>query len=123
MENEFEALPPLVRGKELHVAYNNKEGTPFSLLIEELNVPESKITVLIGPNGSGKTTLLKALNALQDLSGGSIRYRGEPVTGKGLQQLRRESVLVHQKPYIFRDTAYGNVAYSLKLKKPKKAGG
>ena len=34
---------------------------------------------LIGPNGAGKTTLFKAIAGEEPLSGGTIRFQGEPI--------------------------------------------
>lgn len=41
-----------------------------------LEVPQGKITAVIGPNGSGKTTLLRAILGLVPLKGGEIRIFG-----------------------------------------------
>ncbi|MDT0682209.1 ABC transporter ATP-binding protein [Roseicyclus sp. F158] len=46
----------------------------------DLDVAEGEIVSVIGANGAGKTTLLRCLSGVQPLSGGSIRFRGEPLT-------------------------------------------
>ncbi|WP_116086865.1 ABC transporter ATP-binding protein [Tropicimonas sp. IMCC34011] len=46
----------------------------------DLEVAEGEIVSVIGANGAGKTTLLRCLSGVQPISGGSIRFRGEPLT-------------------------------------------
>ncbi|NBK26309.1 MAG: ATP-binding cassette domain-containing protein, partial [Spirochaetia bacterium] len=40
-----------------------------------LDIPEGRITSLVGPSGSGKSTLLRMLNRLTDADEGTILYR------------------------------------------------
>jgi branched-chain amino acid transport system ATP-binding protein len=57
-----------------------------------LAVDEGSVVALLGSNGSGKTTTLNAIAGLVQPSGGTIEWRGEPITrqpahtvvGKGL---------------------------------------
>jgi branched-chain amino acid transport system ATP-binding protein len=44
-------------------------------------VPERSIVAILGPNGAGKTTTLRAIMSLLPIKGGSVAYRGQPVTG------------------------------------------
>src|SRR5215471_1818892 len=44
-------------------------------------VAEGEILGLIGPNGSGKTTLFNCVSGALPPTAGSIRFRGEEVTG------------------------------------------
>ena len=46
-----------------------------------LDVPEGMIVSLIGPNGAGKTTLFAIVSGFLRPDGGSIRFRGEDITG------------------------------------------
>lgn len=46
-----------------------------------LTVKPGKIAGLIGPNGSGKTTLFNLISGIYPLSGGSIHFKGNNVTG------------------------------------------
>ncbi|MEZ4861847.1 MAG: ABC transporter ATP-binding protein [Caldilineaceae bacterium] len=39
-----------------------------------------EIVGLVGPNGSGKTTLFDCLSRVQDISGGEIYFKGQPIT-------------------------------------------
>ena len=104
---------PLFRVDSLRFAY---DADPV-LDLADLEIPSAAVAVLIGPNGCGKTTLLKLLNGLLSATGGRILYRGRPLAAQTLPRLRRESVLVHQDPYLFDGSVYGNVSYGLKVRR------
>ena len=44
-----------------------------------LTINEGEIVTLIGANGAGKTTLLHAISGVQPITGGAIRFEGEPI--------------------------------------------
>ncbi len=46
----------------------------------DLEVASGEIVAVVGANGAGKTTLLRCLSGVQPVSGGSIVFRGEPLT-------------------------------------------
>jgi branched-chain amino acid transport system ATP-binding protein len=48
----------------------------------ELVLGDGELVGIIGPNGAGKSTILKALFGLIKVTEGSVRYRGDDVTGK-----------------------------------------
>jgi tungstate transport system ATP-binding protein len=104
---------PLFRVEELRFAY---DVDPV-LELEELEIAAGGVAVLVGANGSGKTTLLKLLNGLLTPRSGRILYRGQPLSSQVLPRLRRESVLVHQDPYLFDGNVYGNVSYGLRVRR------
>ena len=47
----------------------------------DLVLNQGELATVVGPNGAGKSTLIKAVFGLLTPSGGSIRLRGEDVTG------------------------------------------
>ena len=52
---------------------------------------------LVGESGSGKTTLARAMLGLTAISGGTLRFNGQPVSGQGAQPaLRRGSAMMFQ---------------------------
>ena len=57
-----------------------------------LAAAEGSITALIGPNGAGKTTLFALIAGFLKPSGGTIRYRGEDVTGEAPHRLARRGI-------------------------------
>ncbi len=84
------------------------------LSADSLSLEEGRITVLVGENGSGKTTLLRILNGLISPDEGRVEFRGRPVPGEGLQEARSTSVLVHERPLLFRGSVGFNVEYGLR---------
>ncbi|WP_132590802.1 amino acid ABC transporter ATP-binding protein [Nonomuraea deserti] len=56
----------------------------------DLSVAEGEVVVLLGPSGSGKSTLLRCVNALEDVSGGTIVVNGRDPHSKAtnLNELR-----------------------------------
>jgi branched-chain amino acid transport system ATP-binding protein len=47
-----------------------------------LHVDAGEIVTLIGANGAGKTTLLHAISGVQPITGGAIRFDGEPIENR-----------------------------------------
>jgi branched-chain amino acid transport system ATP-binding protein len=63
---------------------------------------EGEIVGIIGPNGAGKSTLLKAMFGLISIRGGSIRLRGEDITGAKAHVLVTKGVgYVPQRDNVF----------------------
>ncbi len=61
-----------------------------------------RATALVGESGSGKTTVARILAGLYEPSGGTIRFRGEPIKLTGSQVLRRyrrHVQLIFQDPF------------------------
>ena len=68
-----------------------------------LKVERHEVVCLIGASGSGKSTLLRCVNALEEISSGSISIDGDTVTGAGvdLNALRRDVGIVFQSYNLF----------------------
>ncbi|HZU77990.1 MAG TPA: ABC transporter ATP-binding protein [Dehalococcoidia bacterium] len=62
-----------------------------------------RATALVGESGSGKTTIARMLARLYEPSGGTLRFRGEPVKlgagGAALREYRRHVQMVFQDPF------------------------
>jgi branched-chain amino acid transport system ATP-binding protein len=58
-----------------------------------LEVPEGRITGLIGPNGSGKTTLFNSIVGYHPIDSGSIRFEGREISDFRVQQIARLGLL------------------------------
>jgi branched-chain amino acid transport system permease protein len=56
------------------------------------SVAAGEIVGLIGPNGAGKSTTFNLITGLLGLSGGQVRFRGEPVAGKRSREIARLGV-------------------------------
>ncbi|WP_170291634.1 ABC transporter ATP-binding protein [Heliobacterium mobile] len=78
-------------------------------------VSPGEILCLLGPSGSGKSTLLTALNRLQRLSEGEIRFQGQPVEMYPVTELRRRVAYVAQRPAFFPGTVEENLGFGARL--------
>jgi branched-chain amino acid transport system ATP-binding protein len=54
-----------------------------------LNVPQGRITGLIGPNGSGKTTLFNSIVGYHPIDTGSIKFKGKEISRLLVPQIAR----------------------------------
>lgn len=54
-----------------------------------LDVPEGGVYVLLGRNGAGKTTTLRTIMGLWKARGGTIRFRGQDITGAHTADIAR----------------------------------
>ena len=68
-----------------------------------LAVERGEVVVVIGPSGSGKSTLCRAINRLETINSGSIRFDGRPLPAEGreLARLRSEVGMVFQSFNLF----------------------
>jgi branched-chain amino acid transport system ATP-binding protein len=55
-------------------------------------VPEGQILGLIGPNGAGKTTLFNVISGVLRPTSGTVRYRGQDITGLRPYRLARMGI-------------------------------
>jgi branched-chain amino acid transport system ATP-binding protein len=70
----------------------------------DLDVPEGGFVVVIGPNGHGKSTLLRAISGLLPARTGTIRFRGEDITGQRPESIvKRGLVHIPQGDLLFTD--------------------
>ena len=87
-----------------------------------LEIPEKKITAIIGQSGCGKTTLLKCINRLIELVDG-VRLSGRilvddiDVLSPSIEviEVRRKIGLLSQKPNPLPLSIYDNVAYGPRI--------
>jgi len=68
-----------------------------------LTVDRGEVVVVIGPSGSGKSTLCRAINRLEPIDSGTIRFDGRvlPAEGRALSRLRSEVGMVFQSFNLF----------------------
>jgi len=90
--------PPLLALEGLKVAYGGIQAVKGIDLV----VGEGELVCLIGANGAGKTTTLKGVTGLQPVSGGSVRYGGNDVTGfRAFELVRRGLAMVPEGRGVF----------------------
>ena len=110
-----------IKIRQLEHVYNS--NTPFShaaLKGIDLDIPEGKVTAIIGQTGSGKSTLVQHLNGLLIPSAGTLDICGfhiQPLLKiKDVKQLRKEVGLVFQFPeyQLFEETIEKDIAFGPK---------
>src|SRR6187549_3079826 len=89
---------PLLALERLAVAYGGIQAVKGI----DLTVGDGELVCLIGANGAGKTTTLKGVTGLQPVSGGTVRYGGEDVTGmRAFELVRRGLAMVPEGRGVF----------------------
>ena len=93
-------------------------GDNFHALIDvNANIPEGKITAVLGQNGSGKTTFVKHLNGLYKPTAGDVRYKGESLLDKSVAQISKNIILVFQHPehMLFEETVEAELTFCARM--------
>lgn len=75
-----------------------------------MNVPEGKITAIVGASGSGKTTLIKLMLGYYPVLGGEIRIGSSNLNDYNLKWWRRQCGVVMQDGVIFSESIARNIA-------------
>ncbi|MBC2682239.1 ATP-binding cassette domain-containing protein [Corynebacterium sp. 4HC-13] len=63
-----------------------------------LDIPEGKITTIIGPNGCGKSTLLRAMARIIPHTNGQVRLNGVDISKIGRKELAKKLAVLPQSP-------------------------
>jgi tungstate transport system ATP-binding protein len=89
-----------------------------------LRVEKGEVHALIGPTGAGKTTLLRLIALLDKPTSGKIIIGGKDTAGPERERLalRRQMGFVLQKPVVFNQSVFDNVAYGLRWRGTSSAG-
>ena len=107
-----------------HLSYTYLKKTPNE--VEALNdisleIPEGKITTIIGHTGSGKSTLIQTLNGLLLPTSGTVEIGNFVVSSdkrknKKIHELRKKVAIVFQFPeyQLFEETVIKDVAFGVK---------
>jgi glutamate transport system ATP-binding protein len=104
----------------------DKHFGPLHVLRDvNLTIDRGEVVVVIGPSGSGKSTLCRAINRLEPIDSGTIRFDGRelPAEGRELARLRSEVGMVFQSFNLFaHKTILDNVTLGpIKVRKEKPA--
>ncbi len=104
-----------------NISYRYSEGTPFekeALHDISLQIPQGKITGLIGHTGSGKSTLVQLFNGLYRPTEGQVLLFGNDIwkKPKEIRSVRFSVGLVFQYPeyQLFEETVRADIAYGPK---------
>lgn len=74
------------------------------------NIPEGKVTAIVGASGSGKTTLIKLMLGYYRVMAGSISIAGRNINEYNLKWWRRHCGVVMQDGVIFSESIARNIA-------------
>lgn len=75
-----------------------------------LNIPEGKVTAIVGASGSGKTTLIKLMLGYYPVAGGEVMVGNSNLNNFNLKWWRRQCGVVMQDGVIFSETIARNIA-------------
>jgi len=73
-------------------------------------VPEGKMTAIVGASGSGKTTLIKLMLGYYPVSSGNLTIGGKAIVHYNLKWWRRQCGVVMQDGVIFSESIARNIA-------------
>jgi ATP-binding cassette subfamily B protein len=76
-----------------------------------LTIEPGEMIGIVGHSGSGKTTVVNLLARFYDIQEGDIRIDGVSIREIALNDLRRQTAIVLQEPFLFRGTIADNIAY------------
>ncbi len=68
----------------------------------EIAVYKGDFTVIMGPSGAGKSTLLYALSGIDNITGGTVNYKGRPITGLSEEQM--STLRAKEFGFVFQQT-------------------
>lgn len=111
----------VLEAHDLYKSFIGGDGSTLNVLSGvELQVQKREMVAIIGASGAGKSTLLHVLGALERPTRGYVVIGGEPIAGRGdeeLAQLRNRSVgFVFQFHHLLREfTALENVMMPLRI--------
>ena len=111
-----------IRIDKLSYRYLVKTPNEVEALHEvSLEIPEGRITSIIGHTGSGKSTLIQTLNGLLLPTSGEVHVGEYVITNKKkknkkIKQLRKSLAIVFQFPeyQLFEETVEKDVAFGLR---------
>ncbi|UVJ41511.1 ABC transporter ATP-binding protein [Arthrobacter sp. CJ23] len=85
---------PALQARRLTLGYDGRE------IVRELDldIPDAKVTSIIGPNGCGKSTLLKGLGRVLPALGGEVLLDGRPLTSRPSREIAQRLSMLPQTP-------------------------
>ncbi len=100
-----------IRLRNVSFSYSNGSG---SSVLDNINleIPEGKLTAIVGASGSGKTTLLKLLLRFYEPTSGSISVGDINLQDISFREWRKSCGSVMQDGFIFNDTITRNITES-----------
>lgn len=110
---------PILKVENLHYIYNEEKEALRGINLE---IFEGEKIAVLGSNGAGKSTFFLNINGVLKASEGEIRYRGQKITKRNLNELRKNVGIVFQDAdsQIIASTVMAEVSFGpMNLKLPK----
>jgi ATP-binding cassette subfamily B protein len=111
-ENQLQSFGQ--EGKAIQLSAVNFKYDPYALkhTLENISfdIPEGKVTAIVGASGSGKTTLIKLMLGYYKVTDGEIRIAGRSIHEYNLKWWRRHCGVVMQDGVIFSESIARNIA-------------
>jgi len=86
-------MSAIIKAQNICVSINDKEIV-HNLSLE---IPEGKVTAIVGPNGCGKSTTLKALSRILPYKG-SVTFKGNEMSGLSQREFAKSLAILTQSP-------------------------
>ena len=86
-------MSAIIKAQNICVSINDKEIV-HNLSLE---IPEGKVTAIIGPNGCGKSTTLKALSRILPYKG-SVTFKGNEMSALSQKEFAKSLAILTQSP-------------------------
>ena len=94
--DESRAIMSRLNGEQVKIGYG--DTTIINNL--DVEVPDGKVTSIIGPNGCGKSTLLKALSRLLSIKEGAIHLDGKSIHAQSTKEIAKKIAILPQSPEV-----------------------
>lgn len=111
-----EVLPIKVNKKKIRICNLSfqYEGphSPKVLNNVSINIPQNKVTAIVGTSGSGKTTLIKLLLQYYNVTNGEINVGNYNLNELNAKWWRKQCGAVMQDSFIFSESISSNIATS-----------
>ncbi|MDO5145618.1 MAG: ABC transporter ATP-binding protein [Eubacteriales bacterium] len=119
-EKEIKEKQPILEVRDLYFTYNDEKRALNGV---DLSIYEGEKIAVLGSNGAGKSTFFLNINGVLKADRGDILYRGEKITKKRLNHLRKNVGIVFQDAdnQIIASTVMAEVSFGpMNLKLPEK---
>ena len=111
----------IIYTQKINRIFDVKNGEKIHVLKDiDVNIPESKLTILKGRSGSGKTTLINILSALDKPTSGQVFFSEKEIGGA--KDSKRDIIRRKEIGIVFQGvvlipvmSAYENVEFTLRL--------
>lgn len=94
--DESRGIMSCLNGEQVKIGYG--DTTIINNL--DVEVPDGKVTSIIGPNGCGKSTLLKALSRLLSIKEGAIHLDGKSIHAQSTKEIAKKIAILPQSPEV-----------------------